>query len=373
MRQTVTAKIRINVDPSDHDALQQAMKTYTSACDYVSGHVFSTHVLNKVKLHNDLYYLIRDQFGLSAQLAESVIRTVIARYKTILENQKEWIRPKFKKPQMDLVRGRDYTLFPDKDTVSVKTLTGRIRAPYWNKGMEHYFSDQCSFGTAKLVYKKNKFYLHIPVTYDIEELPLSEVTNVVGVDRGIRFVAVTYDSEGKTVFYSGNKIKQKRAHYKKIRQQLQKKGTASSRRRLKAIGHKENRWMNDVNHCISKALCESNPEGTLFVLEDLTGVRAATERVRTVDRYVTVSWSYYDLEQKLQYKALRNHQRIMKVSPAYTSQKCPICEHTAKSNRDKRNHHFRCQKCGYRSNDDRIAAMNLQRMGSLVPVAVAVE
>lgn len=61
--------------------------------------------------------------------------------------------------------------------------------------------------------------------------------------------------------------------------------------------------MQDVNHCITKALIEQNPKHTLFVLEDLTGIRQATEKIRLKDRYVSVSWHFYDLEQKLIYKA----------------------------------------------------------------------
>ena len=121
--------------------------------------------------------------------------------------------------------------------------------------------------------------------------------------------------------------------------------------------------MRDVNHCISKALVESNPKGTLFVLEDLSNVRKATERVRRKDRYVSVSWSYFDLEQKLMYKAQMHGQKIIKVNPAYTSQTCPKCGHVHKGNRDKSRHIFKCLNCGYQSNDDRIGAMNLYRMG----------
>ena len=93
------------------------------------------------------------------------------------------------------------------------------------------------------------------------------------------------------------------------------------------------------------------------------------------DRYVSVSWPYYDLEQKLSYKALKHHQLTVKVNPAYTSQTCPKCGHTEKANRDKRNHIFCCKACGYKSNDDRIGAMNLYRMGInlSVPDTVAVE
>ena len=88
---------------------------------------------------------------------------------------------------------------------------------------------------------------------------------------------------------------------------------------MKTIGQRENRWMQDVNHCVSKVLVESNPKHTLFVLEDLSGVHKSTERVRTKDRYVSVSWSSYDLEQKLTYKAKQHQSTVIKVDPRYTS------------------------------------------------------
>jgi IS605 OrfB family transposase len=121
--------------------------------------------------------------------------------------------------------------------------------------------------------------------------------------------------------------------------------------------------MQDVNHCVSKALVETNPKHTLYVLEDLTGVRAATEAVRRRDRYVSVSWSFYDLEQKLKYKAARNESTVITVDPRYSSQACPVCGHVEKANRDKKKPIFCCKSCGYTSNDDRVGAMNLYRLG----------
>lgn len=373
MQQTVTAKLQILVNPLDKQIICDTMKAYSNACNFVSEYIFKTHNLSRYTVQKDTYYQVREVYGLRSQMAVSCVRTVIAKYKTILENQKEWIKPVFRRPQLDLVWNRDYSL--KNDIFSVNTLNGRIKVSFYKNGYEQYFSDGCKFGTAKLVNKHSKLFLHIPVTYEIPELNQSEVSNVVGIDRGIRFLAATYDSRGKSVFYDGNAIKQKRAHYKTLRKQLQQVGTPSSRRRMKAIGQRENRWMQDVNHCVSKALVTSNPEGTLFVLEDLSNIRAATEKVRVKDRYVSVSWSYYDLEQKLSYKALNHHQLVKKVNPAYTSQTCPKCGHTEKSNRNKRLHIFCCKNCGYKSNDDRIGAMNLHRMGIelLVPDAVAAE
>lgn len=374
---TITAKIQIITSDTDKVLLNDTMAAYRDACNFVSNHIFLTHDLKQFSLNKVLYATLREKFGLKSQMAQSVLKTVIARYKTILENQKEWIKPVFKKTQYDLVWNRDYSL--TQELFSVNTLEGRIKLGYYCEGMEKYFDKTIyKFGTAKLINKHGKYFLHIPVTYDVPVSNLSEVCNVVGIDRGINFLIATYDSNHKSNFVSGKTIKQKRANYSKLRKELQIRKTPSSRQRIKAIGQRENRWMNDINHQVSKSLVVSNPKHTLFVLEDLTGVRNATERIRTKDRYVSVSWSFYDFEQKLIYKAKQNESAVIKVDPAYTSQCCPKCGHTEKANRNKKKHLFTCKNCAYQSNDDRIGAMNLYRMGinyldSQVPSTVTKE
>ena len=375
---TITAKIQIIAAETDKVLLDETMSVYRNACNYVSDYVFRTHDLKQFSLNKALYSTLREKFNLKSQMAQSVLKTVIARYKTILENQNEWIKPSFKKTQYDLVWNRDYSLTQNR--FSINTLNGRVKLSYFSDGMSKYFDHTIyKFGTAKLVNKHGKYYLHIPVTYEIEESNISDICNVVGIDRGINFVVATYDSKHKSGFVSGKAIKQKRAKYSKLRKELQMRHTPSSRRRLKAIGQRENRWMQDINHQVSKALVENNPKHTLFVLEDLSGIRNATERVKTKDRYVSVSWSFYDLEQKLIYKAKQNQSSVIKVDPRYTSQCCPCCGHVEKSNRNKKIHLFTCKKCGYKSNDDRIGAMNLYRMGidyladSQVPNTVVTE
>ena len=375
---TITAKVQIVATDTDKVLLNKTMSVYCDACNYVSDYVFRTHDLKQFSLNKILYSTLREKFSLKSQMAQSVFKTVIARYKTILENQNEWIKPSFKKPQYDLVWNRDYSL--TQNCFSVNTLNGRVKLPYFAEGMSKYFNHSIyRFGTAKLVNKRGKYYLHIPVTYEVEESNISDICNVVGIDRGINFVVATYDSKHKSGFVNGKAIKQKRADYSRLRKELQMRHTPSSRRRLKAIGQRENRWMQDINHQVSKALATGNPKHTLFVLEDLTGIRNVTERVKTKNRYVSVSWSFYDLEQKLIYKAKQNQSSVIKVDPRYTSQCCPACGHTEKSNRNKKIHLFTCKNCGYTSNDDRIGAMNLYRMGinyladSQVPNTVVTE
>ena len=193
---TVTAKIQISVNADSKGLLDETMSVYSDACNYVSGYVFRTHDLKQFSLNKVLYSILRERFGLKSQMAQSVFKTVIARYKTILENQNEWIQPFFKKPQYDLVWNRDYSL--TQNCFSVNTLNGRVKLPYFSEGMSKYFNhDIYKFGAAKLVNKHGKYFLHIPVTYDVEESNISDICNVVGIDRGINFVVATYDSKHK--------------------------------------------------------------------------------------------------------------------------------------------------------------------------------
>lgn len=363
---TITVKVRIRPTVEQQALLDATLDAYRQACNHVAQYVQKSHDTVQKNVHQVNYAMLRSDYRLPSQMACSVTKTVLAKYKALKTTgvnkpTGKWTRPDFRKPQLDLCYNRDYTL--KKSVFSVNTLQGRIKVAYFDTTMEQYLNGTHKLGTAKLVSKHGKYFLHIPVTIDVAELEDTNVSHVVGIDRGINFLTATYDSHGKSGFVSGKKIKSKRAHYKNLRKRLQKKGTASARRRLKRIGNRENRWMQDINHCIAKALVTKNPQGTMFVLEDLTGVRSATEKVRVRNRYVMVSWAYYDLEQKLTYKAQLHGQKVIKVDPAYTSQQCPKCGHTERANRNKRLHLFTCKNCHYRSNDDRVAAMNLYRKG----------
>lgn len=358
----ITAKVQIVITDVDKILLDKTMSAYRDACNYVSHYVFRTHDLKQFSLNKALYSILREKFSLKSQMAQSVLKTVVARYKTILKNQNKWIQPTFKKPQYDLVWNRDYSL--TRNCFSVNTLDGRVKLLYFSEGISEYFDSTIyKFGTAKLVNKHGKYYLYIPVTYNVHESNIFDICNVVGIDRGINFIAVTYGSNHKSVFFNGRIVKQKCINCFKLRRKLQMRQTPSSRRRLKAIGQRENRWMQNVNHCVSKALVKNNPKHTLFVLEDLSSIRDVIGCIKIKDRYVFTSWAFYDLEQKLIYKAKQNQSSVIKVAPYYTSQCCPICGHIERSNRDKRVHLFTCKNCGYKSNDDRVGAMNLYHMG----------
>ena len=156
----------------------------------------------------------------------------------------------------------------------------------------------------------------------------------------------------------------KRAKYQKLRAKLQAKGTKSAKRRLKKLSGRENRWMTDVNHQLSKTLVQEFGSNTLFVLEDLTGVSFERTDLPKVLRNQNKSWAFYQLAQFLTYKAHLNNSEVIEVSAQYTSQRCPKCGTIKKSHRNHDLHEYHCSNCGYRSNDDRLGAMNIQLLGT---------
>ena len=358
---TITSKIQIYPTDEQVEILTDTMVQVRKALNYVSKYVFDNNCFNQKKVNEGTYYYLRETYRLKSQMAQSVMKTVIAKYKTNKSNGHNFTLVQFKNLEYDLVFNRDYSL--KLGIFSINSLNGRLQIPFESKGMEKYFEDEYKFGTAKLVFKYNKYFLHIPMTKDYPQTTPHEINKIVGIDLGINFLATTYDSYGKTTFYNGKPIKAKRGHYKILRKQLQECGTKSAKRRVKSIGSRENRYVSDINHQITKALVDKYGTNTLFVLEDLTNVRNSTEKVNINNRYVSVSWAFYQFRELLEYKAKMNGSIVIAVNPKYTSQQCPKCGHIEKSNRDKKNHIFCCKNCSYQSNDDRIGAMNLCRKG----------
>lgn len=359
MKQTITVKVRIFPSVEQEELLKRTARLYTQACNFVSERVFEGNSLVARKIHDGVYRDVRVGFGLGSQMSCSVIRTVVGTYRTIHARQPKWsIQPKFARHRFNAVYGRDYTL-TKSGQISLGTVGGRIKLGYANNPKVSLLDGR--LGTATVRCRHGKWIMYISIEVAVPEP--SQPENVVGVDRGIRHIAVTHNSAGKTRFYSGAEVKNKRAHYKQLRASLQRKQTRSARKRLKAIGDRENRWISDVNHCIAKALITSEDRPTLFVLENLSGIRKALTKVKVSQRYLQVSWAYGQLCDFMKYKATQAGHTVIEVNPAYTSQTCPKCGHVSKDSRNRKLHLFECKNCHYRSNDDRVAAMNLQHKG----------
>jgi len=232
-----------------------------------------------------------------------------------------------------------------------------------------------TIGAAKLWYDqpKKQFYLLVSLEIEAPDPTPQTHTGVVGVDVGVRYLAVASDTKGHASFHTGKHIVPKANHYARLRKRLQQKGTRSATRRLRMIAGRERRLKADATHVVSTRIVTRYPH-SLIGLEDLTDIRERTRRKRgkqasKKQRKANAAhsrWSFAELHGMLAYKALRAGSMAIKVDAHYTSKSCPVCGHTADANRPGKGLSFVCQVCHYTLHADLVGARNITMRTLLV-------
>lgn len=309
---------------------------------------------NRTRLQKELYHPLRQTYpDLPSQYISIVLREGAAAVKSWNSNnpKKKWQLKAVRRKKTLPLDARLFSVRGSLLTVSTRVKTPRLRLllpdiPTW-------FST--SYPDAKLnaakigITRSGQGFINL--VYRIENTKPVEDGLVLGVDRGLYKIVVT--SEGGE--YTSSQVRAIRRRYQHTRAKLQQKGTRSAKRRLKAMSGREKRFMSDLNHRISKQLVHT-PNLHTIVLEDLTGIRKA-KRNKTTRTWLG-QWAFSQLEFDITYKAHALGITVALVDPAYTSQRCSTCGHTAKNNRSKGT--FACRLCGFVANADVNAAVNVR-------------
>ena len=348
---TVMLKLE-NVNPND---LHSTFRAYTEAYNYICEIGFKDRNFDKRKLHDQTYDYCRTQFSLPSELTTQVrdqaAEAIKATTKLERKKHKKFKCPKSKQMTLRLTKN-SFNIWFEHSEVSVLTLNGRLRCKV---NLPDYFQQYFSWRRkgATLSLRKGKLFLHIMFEKEVEDVRCSN-DNVLGIDRGIVNIATLSDG----TLYSGKHVLQVKQKYQAIRSKLQSKGSKSAKRHLRTLSMRENRFITDVNHCISKDIVSRCIPGTTIVLEKLKGIRDRSSKLLKSERAKVNSWSFYQLDQFLTYKALAKDCSVQYVDARYTSQKCSKCGYTVKGNRTTQSH-FKCRKCGFECNADVNAAINI--------------
>ena len=383
---TLSAKLKLRHTPEQKLALDAVTLAYRDGLNFASQTAFDLGKTTSVpKLHQQTYTVLRERFGLGAQLACTVERQVTASYKTqwtkAKQNQKAREQGftkrryrgldcpmKFVSRTLEYQHGRDYSWKKD-GKVSVGTLAGRLVLEFdgYQKHLE-YLAQGAETGAAKLSYQKSKqqYYLIVALNIEFPDPQPRDHPHIVGVDVGQRYHFVATDTNGKSLFEKGAQVRQHKDRFVRARRSLQRKGTRSATRRLVLLSGRERRFVADRNHVLSRMLLNRFP-GSIFGLEDLTNIRERTEgrrnpnasrKARRAKRRRS-QWSFAELQFNLAYKAPLFGSLAVKVDANFTSQACPKCGHTSKGNRPNAGLMFECEVCGHQGHSDRVASVNI--------------
>src|SRR5690625_3002477 len=211
---------------------------------------------------------------------------------------------------------------------------------------------------------KNKFYLL--VTYKLEkEVEERDKTRIMGVDLGIANFAYTafsfdnwlrYNIEGHEILEFKRRVEARRKSMQRQSKYAGKgrrgRGRKTLLKPIEKLRGKVNNFKRTTNHKYSKYIVEiAEKHGCgVIQLEDLSGI---SERGTFLKQ-----WSYYELQQFIEYKAKEKGITVKYIDPKYTSQRCSNCGYIAECNRQKQAE-FRCVVCEYKANADFNAARNI--------------
>src|SRR5574343_1243555 len=83
----LTANIKLQCNKEQHQKLIDTLVACNNACNYVSEFAFTNKIFTQFKLHKAVYYVIREKFNLSAQMAVRCISKVANSYKVSKKTQ----------------------------------------------------------------------------------------------------------------------------------------------------------------------------------------------------------------------------------------------------------------------------------------------
>ena len=320
-------------------------------------------------------------FGTGIDTKSAITQRVKKDFKTSLKNglaKGERTITNYKRDYPLLTRGRDLKFQYKDDDIIIKWVnkiqfkvvlgSGKIKE---NKIELQYtlhkiINKEYKVGQSSLQFDRNN-NLILNLNLDIPYNPKNETVEgrTLGVDLGIKYPA----------YMCLNDDTYKREHigsiddFLRIREQMQDrrrklqhdlkfikggKGRKKKTQALDRLRDKEKNFATTYNHMISKNVVEfaKKNQCEYINMEKLTKDGFNNKILR--------NWSYYQLQQYIEYKAEREGIQVRYIDPAYTSQTCARCGHIDKENRQTQEK-FICTKCGFELNADHNASINIAR------------
>ena len=220
-----------------------------------------------------------------------------------------------------------------------------------------------------------KWYISIQTESEVST-PAHPSASMVGLDAGVAKLATLSDG---TVFEPVNSFQKNQKTLARLQRQL------SRRVKFSNNWQKQKRKIQRLHSCIAnirrdylhKVTTTVSKNHAMIVIEDLKVSNMSKSAAGTVSQpgrnvraksglnRSILDQGWYEMRRQLEYKQLWRGGQVLAVPPAYTSQRCACCGHTAKENRLSQSK-FRCQVCGYTANADVNGARNILAAGHAV-------
>jgi putative transposase len=257
--------------------------------------------------------------------------------------------------------------------IAIKLEGNRIKIP--KIGWVRFFKSRGVVGNVKnvtLLKEPTGWFVSIQAEQEIEK-PSHPSVSEIGIDVGVVRFATFSDGVFVEPISAFKKMQNRLA---RAQRSLSRKVRFSSnwkkqRKIVSRIHSKIANTRKDFLHKLSTAISDSQ---AVVYVEDLKVSSMSRSAGGTIDSpgknvraksglnrsILDQGWSMF--RDMLAYKLAWRGGKLVAVSPAYTSQRCPECGHVAKENR-RSQAVFCCVECRHSANADHVGAINILRAG----------
>ncbi|MCC4104284.1 RNA-guided endonuclease InsQ/TnpB family protein [Serratia ureilytica] len=220
-----------------------------------------------------------------------------------------------------------------------------------------------------------KWYVSIQTEYEVAD-PVHNAESMVGLDAGVTKLATLSDG---TVYQPVNCFKASQRKLAMLQRQLSRKEkfSANWQKQKRKIQRLHSHIANIRRDYLHKVTSEISKNHAMIVIEDLKVSNMSKSAKGTAEQHgrnvkaksglnrSILDQGWYEMRRQLEYKQFWRGGQVLAIPPAYTSQRCACCGHTAKENRLSQSR-FECLECGYTENADINGARNILAAGHAV-------
>lgn len=351
----ITVKFKINPSKEQIELLKEISLEYIKTVNAIVSDMVSANLLIKLSskdISANMPSAIKNQAIRDSKSVFSKYRKDMKiNLKKQFEEQKEVTIPVLKKP-VCIWNNQNYS-YKDGVLNFPVNINGKSQRISVNAMTTDYQIQRLNGkqGSLRIIQKSGKWIAQICVC--VPDKAKVESKTVMGVDLGLKVPAVAVTDTGKTGFFGNGRMN--KYIKRKFRAKRKELGKAKKLKAIRNLNDKEQRWMKDQDHKISRSIINFAIENNVSVIrmEKLTNIRNTARTSRKNEKNLH-TWSFYRLAKFIEYKARLVGIVVEYAAPEHTSQICPACGKLNKA-KDRK---YQCS-CNFKTHRDRVGAINI--------------
>ena len=207
----------------------------------------------------------------------------------------------------------------------------------------------------------NESGISLCISKEVEEIICDDT---IGIDRNLRNITVGDDKI--ITIYNTSKLVQIKENTTHVISTFKRNDYRIRKKLASKLGKRRTGRINQLLHRVSKDIVQNAKESkSMIIFENLKGIRRLYRRGNGQGnkfRRKLNSWSFYELQRQVEYKAKWEGIPVKFVDPKCTSKLCPRCGKRLQEDRQRRRDLW-CGNCKRWCDRDIIAAMNIAYKG----------